>query len=390
MKSKLKKIIQPPEFLGMLGGGQLGRFFTIAAQKMGYSVVVLDPDTKSPAGKIANKHICKTYDDLKALDELKSSCVAVTTEFENIPAETLMYLEKDIIVHPSSKAVSIVQNRIKEKNFLSECGCPVGQYKVIDSFATIKNIDDQCDIFPAILKTSQFGYDGKGQIYVNNRIELEAAFKEFNNKPCILEKKLDLDLEVSVVLSRSINKNFEIYPLIENQHVSGILDLSIIPARINSSVKQKTIELARKISSKLDYIGVLAVEFFISNNIIYVNEIAPRPHNSGHFSINTCVYNQFDQQVLVLSGNELKRIDTKFPIAVMLNLLGDLWFRHGEQKEPKFQMIEGEGIKIHLYGKAEPRLGRKMGHITILGLKNQSQKDVISKSEIIRKILWEN
>ncbi len=390
MKSNLKKIIQPPEFLGILGGGQLGRFFTIAAQKMGYSVVVLDPDTKSPAGKIANKHICKPYDDLKALNELRSSCIAVTTEFENIPAETLMYLEKDIIVRPSSKAVSIVQNRIKEKNFLFKCGCPVGQYKIIDNLTSIKNIDDQYDIFPAILKTAQFGYDGKGQIHVNNRIELEDAFKEFNSEPCILEEKLDLDLEVSLVLSRSTNKNFEIYPLIENQHVSGILDLSIIPARINSSIKKETIKLAKKISSELDYIGVLAIEFFVSKNILYVNEIAPRPHNSGHFSINACAYNQFDQQVLVLSGNELKKIDTKFPIAVMLNLLGDLWFRHGEQKEPKFQMVEGEGIKIHLYGKAEPRPGRKMGHITILGLKNQSQKDVIDKSEIIRKILWEN
>ena len=390
MKNKLNNIIQPPDYLGMLGGGQLGRFFAISAQKMGYSVLVLDPDKKSPAGKIADKHLCKTYDDLGALDELKLTCKVVTTEFENIPYETLKYLEKDIDVRPGSKAVSIVQNRIREKNFLRDCGCPVGQFIVIDSFASIKNINEQDNIFPAILKTAQFGYDGKGQIHVKSKIELEDAFKDFNNTPCILEEKLDLDLEVSLVLSRTSKGNFEIYPLIENQHVSGILDLSIIPARIHSSVKEQATILAKKISNKLDYVGVMAVEFFVSKDILYVNEIAPRPHNSGHFSIDTCTYNQFDQQVLILAGRELEKPAIKFPIAVMLNLLGDLWFRSDKQKEPRFELIAGEGISLHLYGKEEPRVGRKMGHVTILGLKNQSQKDVIKKAESIRKILWEN
>jgi len=390
MQTKLRAVIKSPEPLGILGGGQLGRFFTISAQNMGYSVVVFDPDDKSPAGKMADKHICKPYDDLKALDELKASCSAVTTEFENIPAETLQYLEKDIIVRPESKAVSIVQNRIKEKDFLKKSGIPVGQYIVINNLESIKNTNEKDKIFPAILKTAQFGYDGKGQIHVNNISELENAFISFNNAPCVLERKLDLDLEFSIVLARSINGGYLEYPLIENHHESGILDFSLIPARAPSSLKEEATKLAMKIASDLNYIGVMAIEFFISSNRLYVNEIAPRPHNSGHFSIDACGYNQFDQQVLALTGNELKNEATKFPISVMLNLLGDLWFRSGEQLEPKFEMIAGPGISLHLYGKAEPRIGRKMGHITVLGLKNKSQEDVMEKTETIRKILWEN
>ena len=390
MQSKLDKIIKSSESLGILGGGQLGRFFTIAAQNMGYSVVVFDPDEKSPAGKLADKHICKSYDDLRALDELKASCVAVTTEFENIPSKTLQYLEKDIIVRPESKAVSIAQNRIKEKDFLSRCGIPVGKYIVINTIESINNINDEQKIFPAILKTAQFGYDGKGQIHVNNILEVEKEFKIFNNAPCVLEKKLDLDLEFSIVLARSVSGEYLEYPLIENHHKNGILDFSLIPARVSSLLEEQATKLAMKIANDLSYIGVMAVEFFISNNQLYVNEIAPRPHNSGHFSIDACVYNQFDQQVLAMIGNKPKNEVIKFPISLMLNLLGDLWFRNGKQIEPKFEMIAGPEISIHLYGKAEPRIGRKMGHITILGLENQTQEDLIQKTDTLRKILLEN
>ena len=391
MQSKLKKVIQPPEFLGILGGGQLGRFFTIAAQKMGHSVVVFDPDKQSPAGKIAEKHICKPYNDLKALDELKASCSAVTTEFENVPAETLKYLEKDIIVRPSSKAISIAQNRIKEKDFLKECGIPVGSYVVIDSIESINNLDSKTLIYPGILKTAQFGYDGKGQIHVNNKTELEDAFKHFNSTPCTFELKLDLDCEFSIVLSRSVNEVFVLYPLIRNNHEAGILDYSSIhPNSASIDLKSLAIKLAKRIANELNYVGVMAVEFFLSNDTLFVNEIAPRPHNSGHFSIDACVYNQFDQQVLTLVGGEPQKEVTKFPISLMLNILGDLWFRNGKQMEPKFNMIAGPGINLHLYDKKEPRIGRKMGHITILGLENESQKDVVEKSEAIRKILWKN
>ena len=389
MQSKPEKIM-PAKSLGILGGGQLGRFFTMAAQKMGYSVVVFDPDEKSPAGRISEKHICKPYSDLKALDELNARCLAITTEFENIPAETLQYLEKGNIVRPSSKAVSIAQNRIKEKYFLRDCGIPVGHYVVVENIESIKNINYQDKIFPGILKTAQFGYDGKGQIHVNNIAEVEDAFIIFDNAPCILEQKLDLDLEFSIVLARSVSGEYLEYPLIENHHKNGILDFSLIPARVSSLLEEQATKLAMKIANDLSYIGVMAVEFFISNNHLYVNEIAPRPHNSGHFSIDACVYNQFDQQVLAMIGNKPKNEVIKFPISLMLNLLGDLWFRNGKQIEPKFEMIAGPGISIHLYGKAEPRIGRKMGHITILGLENQTQEDVIQKTDILRKILLEN
>ena len=386
----MEKIIKSSEYLGILGGGQLGRFFTKAAQKMGYSVVVFDPDEKSPAGRISEKHICKPYSDLKALDELNARCLAITTEFENIPAETLQYLEKGNIVRPSSKAVSIAQNRIKEKYFLRDCGIPVGHYVVVENIESIKNINYQDKIFPGILKTAQFGYDGKGQIHVNNIAEVEDAFIIFDNAPCILEQKLDLDLEFSIVLARSVSGEYLEYPLIENHHKNGILDFSLIPARVSSLLEEQATKLAMKIANELSYIGVMAVEFFISNNHLYVNEIAPRPHNSGHFSIDACVYNQFDQQVLAMIGNKPKNEVIKFPISLMLNLLGDLWFRNGKQIEPKFEMIAGPGISIHLYGKAEPRIGRKMGHITILGLENQTQEDVIQKTDSLRKILLEN
>ncbi|MFQ3368424.1 MAG: 5-(carboxyamino)imidazole ribonucleotide synthase [Methylophilaceae bacterium] len=386
----MEKIIKSSEYLGILGGGQLGSFFTKAAQKMGYSVVVFDPDEKSPAGRISEKHICKPYSDLKALDELNARCLAITTEFENIPAETLQYLEKGNIVRPSSKAVSIAQNRIKEKYFLRDCGIPVGHYVVVENIESIKNINYQDKIFPGILKTAQFGYDGKGQIHVNNIAEVEDAFIIFENAPCILEQKLDLDLEFSIVLARSVSGEYLEYPLIENHHKNGILDFSLIPARVSSLLEEQATKLAMKIANELSYIGVMAVEFFISNNHLYVNEIAPRPHNSGHFSIDACVYNQFDQQVLAMIGNKPKNEVIKFPISLMLNLLGDLWFRNGKQIEPKFEMIAGPGISIHLYGKAEPRIGRKMGHITILGLENQTQEDVIQKTDTLRKILLEN
>ncbi|MDC0127169.1 5-(carboxyamino)imidazole ribonucleotide synthase [Methylophilaceae bacterium] len=383
--------IMPAKSLGILGGGQLGRFFTMAAQNMGYAVVVFDPDEKSPAGKIADKHICKPYNDLNALDELKTDCSAVTTEFENVPAETLQYLEKDIIVRPSSKAISIAQNRIKEKGFLKEFGIPIGTYVVIDSIESINNLNTKIEIFPGILKTAQFGYDGKGQIHVNNKTELEAAFKSFNSIPCTFELKIDLDCEFSIVLARTFNGEFMVYPLIRNQHESGILDCSLIyPNSIAESLENQAIKLAKRITNELSYVGVMAVEFFLSGDTLFVNEIAPRPHNSGHFSIDACVYNQFDQQVLTLAGNELGDEATKFPISLMLNLLGDVWFRNGEQSEPKFELIAGSGISLHLYGKAEPRIGRKMGHITILGTENQTQKDLMNKANTLRKILWEN
>ena len=357
--------IKPPSMLGILGGGQLGRFFVFSAQNLGYQVTVLDPDKDSPAGRIADVHLCADYDDISALNSMKKTCVAVTTEFENIPATTLEYLETELIVRPSSKAVSIVQNRIYEKNFFKDNNFSIVPFVVIsnrNSLSLVKN-----DMYPAILKIAQFGYDGKGQVHVGNRKELEYAFDAFDCKPCVLEKKLSLEAELSVVLARSYDGKKVNFPVIENQHISGILDMSIVPARVARSMCNEVIEYAELIASKLNYIGVIAVEFFVANQKIYINEVAPRPHNSGHYSLDSCDFNQFDAQVFTLTGTSLKN-PKLLTNAVMVNLLGDIWFKDGRLTLPNFDIFEDSSKEVlHLYGKSEARLGRKMGHFTVTG-----------------------
>lgn len=360
--------------LAMLGGGQLGRFFVQAAQNLGYKVTVLDPDPDSPAGKIADHHICKKYDDQEALLSLAKTCKAASTEFENIPAASLKYLEKHITVRPGSHAVSIVQNRILEKSFLRENFFPVGDFAIITLEKDIQSLDSS--IFPAILKIAQYGYDGKGQIHVNNIKELKDAFSKFNFSPCVLEKKMNLDTEVSVVLARSVENKKVFYPIIENKHVNGILDTSMVPASIDEDLSKQAITIADKLSSALEYIGVMAVEFFVSNGAIYVNEIAPRPHNSGHFSIDACRHNQFDQQVRSLVN--LPLADTSIHAkAIMVNLIGDVWIQEGKVINPPFTEITNENTIVHIYGKKEPRPGRKMGHFTVIGKNLTDIKDLV-------------
>jgi 5-(carboxyamino)imidazole ribonucleotide synthase len=381
----LVDIIKPPSMLGILGGGQLGRFFVISAQKMGYKVTVLDPDKNSPAGRIADIHLCASYNDTAALDSIKKTCVAVTTEFENIPATTLEYLEKYLIVRPSSKAVSVVQNRIHEKAFFKNNHFPVGPFAVIPDIESLVLVAN--DMYPAILKVAQFGYDGKGQAHVNNRKELELAFDRFDCKPCVLEKKLALDAEVSVVLVRGSNGETVNFPVIENQHISGILDVSIVPARVSNSLYMEAIYYAELIASKLNYIGVIATEFFISNENIYVNEVAPRPHNSGHHSIDSCDFDQFDQQIFALTDTPLKN-PKLITNAVMVNLLGDIWFKNGKLKPPNFDLFKGSSEEVlHIYGKSEARPGRKMGHFTVIGNDTES---ILMRAKKIKSLLSEN
>ena len=370
--------IVKPSMLAMLGGGQLGRFFVVSAQKLGYQVTVLDPDPNSPAGKLADVHLCQKYDDQDALDIIIKTCKAASTEFENIPAKTLECLQKAIIVRPSAYAVSIAQNRILEKSFLKKNNFPVGDFKVIETVNDIKSVDSS--LFPAILKIAQFGYDGKGQIHVNNMEELNRAFTQFKLQPCVLEKKLNLHTEVSVVMARSNDDKKVFYPLIENKHVNGILDNSTIPANIDKKLSECARDIADRLSTALEYVGVMAVEFFIANGSIFVNEIAPRPHNSGHFSLDACLNNQFDQQVRALVG--LSLVDTSIHSkAIMVNLLGDVWFQGDQLISPPFEEIKAENIAIHLYGKKEPRRGRKMGHFTVTG---DDLKEILSTVKLIR------
>jgi 5-(carboxyamino)imidazole ribonucleotide synthase len=354
-------MILPPSMLGMLGGGQLARFFVIAAHEMGYRVMVLDPDKNSPAGLLADVHLCAAYDDQAALDRMARECVAVTTEFENVPASTLSALAQHVPVHPAASAVAICQHRISEKNFLRDHGFPHAPYAEINVEADIPT--DDAGLYPGILKVARFGYDGKGQARVRSREEALAAFRNFKGEQCVLEKMLALDYEVSVVLARDAKGNVVPFPVAENIHRNGILDISIVPARGSAEVREQAQALARGVAEKLEYVGTLGVEFFVCDGKLYVNEMAPRPHNSGHYTIDACVTDQFEQQIRALCGLPLGDARLHSP-AVMVNLLGDIW-RDGE---PAWSVLfEQLDLKLHLYGKHEARPGRKMGHFTVIG-----------------------
>ena len=352
----------PPATLGMLGGGQLARFFVIAAHEMGYKVVVLDPDKKSPAGMLADRHLCAAYDDAAALDEMARTCVAVTTEFENVPASTLDALAKSVPVHPAASAVAVCQHRVSEKNFLRDNGFPHAPYAEINAEANIPAVDS--GLYPGILKVARFGYDGKGQARVGSPQEALDAFRSFKAEQCVLERRLTLDYEVSVVLARDIKGNIQAFPTVENVHRHGILDISIAPARGSAEVREQAQVLARGVAEKLGYVGTLGVEFFVCDGSLYVNEMAPRPHNSGHYTIDACVTNQFEQQVRALCGLPLGDPRLHSP-AVMVNLLGDIW---PDGREPEWNVLFAQpNLKLHLYGKHEARPGRKMGHFTVIG-----------------------
>ncbi len=378
MKSR---VIQPPAMLGMLGGGQLGRFFVIAAHEMGYKVTVLDPDKNSPAGMIADVHLCAAYDDAAALKTMGETCQAISTEFENVPAETLASLAQSTVVHPSADAVAIAQHRIKEKTFFKEAGLPVGPFVPV---LAESDLPADGEMYPAVLKVARFGYDGKGQARVANQEEAKAAFHAFKQELCVLEKMLPLDLEVSVVLARDVHGNIAAFPTAENSHLNGILDISIAPARCTEVIKANAQELAKKLATRLNYVGVLGVEFFVVGNQLLVNEIAPRPHNSGHYTLDACVTNQFEQQVRVITGQALgsPRLHSK---AVMVNILGDSWLYSGQQIEPAWDKAFAHAdLKMHLYGKQEPRKGRKMGHFTVIG---EDAQAVLNSARVARSEL---
>jgi 5-(carboxyamino)imidazole ribonucleotide synthase len=369
-------VITPPAMLGMLGGGQLGRFFVVAAHEMGYKVTVLDPSKDSPAGKIADVHLCANYDDATAIAEMAKTCTAITTEFENVPANTLESLAESTVVRPSAASVLIAQDRVLEKNFIKEMGLAVAPFVVINSAQNVP--EDSSALYPAILKVARFGYDGKGQARVKNRAEALEAFKTFKQEVCVLEQMMSLDLEVSVVLTRDASGQVASFPTVENSHLNGILDISIAPARSSDVVKANAQVLAQKIADKLNYVGVLAVEFFLVGKQLLVNEIAPRPHNSGHYTVDACVTNQFEQQVRALVGLPLGST-TLHSNAVMVNILGDSWIN---DIEPAWQKaLEHTNLKLHLYNKHQPRKGRKMGHFTVI---DRDQKTALNIALIAR------
>lgn len=344
----------------MLGGGQLGRFFVIAAHEMGYRAMVLDPDSHSPAGRIADIHLVAAYDDADALDRLGESCAAVTTEFENVPADSLAYLSKYLPVRPSARCVAVAQNRESEKAFLRDNGFPVGQFAVIRSESDVNAIGE--DLLPGVLKIARFGYDGKGQARVATHDEVRHAFHHFKNETCVLERFLPLDIEVSVVLARGHDGQAGCFAVAENRHRGGVLDMSIAPARISGRLRAQAEELALTVARELDYVGVLGVEFFVCDGHLLINEIAPRPHNSGHYTIDACFTSQFEQQVRTLCGLPVGDVRLHGP-AVTVNLMGEIWHA-GEP--PWNEILRQPSLKLHLYGKHHARHGRKMGHFTVL------------------------
>jgi 5-(carboxyamino)imidazole ribonucleotide synthase len=355
-------VILPGATLGVLGGGQLGRMFVLRAREMGYRTVVLDPDPASPAGSAADLHLRAPYTDPGALDRLAAECRAVTTEFENVPAEALERLAGSCRVRPPVGAVAVTQDRIREKQFLERAGFPTAAFRPVRDPAELEAAVREVAL-PALLKTSRLGYDGKGQAPVERAAEAGAAFRALGGVPCVLEERLALEAEVSVVLTRGDDGAVAAFPVGENTHRNGILETTVVPARVPGATMDEARSLACRVATALQYVGVLGVELFVANGgRLYVNELAPRPHNSGHYTLDACSVDQFEQQLRALCGLPLAEPRLLTPVA-MVNLLGDLW----SPGEPRWaEALRRPGVKLHLYGKAEPRPGRKMGHLNCL------------------------
>lgn len=352
-------MILPGATLGLLGGGQLGRMFTIRARIMGYRVIVLDPDPASPAGTIADQHLCAPYLDPDALTELGDRSAVVTTEFENVPAEALRQVARHCPVRPSAEAVTTTQDRISEKRFLAGAGIATAPFAAAATPGELREAWAEIGP-PAILKTARLGYDGKGQAVVETLDGALAAFERFGAVPCVLERRLDLVRELSVVLARGEDGAVAAFPCGGNVHVRGILDTTVVPAGVSATLAAEAERLATEVATRLAYTGVLGVEMFVTEgDRLWVNEIAPRPHNTGHYTLDACATDQFEQQVRAVCGLPLGRPDLLAP-AAMANLLGDLW----QERAPRWdRALAVPGVTLHLYGKTEARPGRKMGHL---------------------------
>ena len=355
-------MILPGATLGILGGGQLGRMFVQAATSMGYRVIVLDPNSSSPAGETAHLHLQAKYDDAHSLKALAQECEVITTEFENVPAEVFEHLQESCLVSPSARALELAQDRIKEKNFSASLDIPPTPFYAVSSEEDIKQVFGEISS-SMILKTTRLGYDGKGQAVVNSVEECMKQWNELGNVDCVLEKKINLVSEISVVLARSRSKQLSYFPVAENVHKDGILFTSTVPATVSEEIQSQAKQYAKKIAEEIDYVGVLAVEFFIdTDEKLYFNEMAPRTHNSGHYSMDACYTSQFEQQVRAICDLPMGNTDAHSAVT-MVNLLGDLWV---DNEQPDWSCIMSENAKLHLYGKHQARPGRKMGHFNVL------------------------
>ncbi|WP_310644401.1 5-(carboxyamino)imidazole ribonucleotide synthase [Limnohabitans sp.] len=388
MSDALKPLL-PGSTLGVLGGGQLGRMFAHAAQRMGYNTAVLDPDAQSPAGLVSHHHIHTDYLDAAGLKQLAAVSQAVTTEFENVPADALAQLAAAVPVSPAASAVAVAQDRAREKAHFVACGVPVAPHAVIDTVAQLAAVND--NLLPGILKTSRMGYDGKGQLRVTTLEQLNVGWTQLGQVPCVLEKMLPLAAECSVILARGRDGAMVNLPVQRNLHRDGILAVTeVFAGNVSADLAQRAVTAAKAVAEGLNYVGVLCVEFFVlADGELVVNEIAPRPHNSGHYSQDACDVSQFELQVRCMADLPLTQPRQHSP-AIMLNLLGDLWF-HNSSAAPRSLQVEPAwhdvlalpGTHLHLYGKREARVGRKMGHLNITAATPDAARHVALKAAAI-------
>ena len=361
MRDSLVPIL-PGAVVGVLGSGQLGRMFAIAARQLGYRVHTFSPETDTPTGQVADIEITAPYHDLDAIRDFAQNVHVLTFEFENVPALAVDAAAEFVAVRPSGSVLHIAQHRLREKSFLEEKGFPVAPFRTVNSLDELRAAIEQIGC-PAILKTAVSGYDGKGQVKVTNPADAEAAFTATGSQEKILEAYIDFELEFSIVAARGYDGSFSHWGLIENTHRNHVLDLSFAPARVRTETAVQAVEIARNLLETLDVIGVLCIEFFLSRDQkVFINELAPRPHNSGHLTINAALTSQFEQQLRAVCGLPLGATDL-LSAAAMANLLGDLW----QDGEPNWAAAAGcPDVKLHLYGKDQVRPGRKMGHLTAL------------------------
>ncbi len=358
----MTQAILPGATLGVLGSGQLGRMFAIAARRLGYRVHVFSPDDDTPAGQVADLEVRASYDDLDQVEKFARDVSVVTFEFENVPSATTAAAEKHAPVRPGGHVLHTTQNRLREKTFVRNAGVPVTPFLPVRSLEELQQATAVFG-FPAVLKTASWGYDGKGQVRLTSAAELEAVWQKFSGQETVLEKFIDFERELSVVGVRGLDGSFVAYGPLDNSHAHHILDITISPAAVSPAVQHSSIEIARTLFEKLDVVGVMCVEYFLDRNEqLMVNELAPRPHNSGHSTIDACVTCQFEQQVRAICGLPLGSPQQLRP-AAMANLLGDVW--SGGTPDWSAALSDGD-VKLHLYGKLEPRPGRKMGHLTAL------------------------
>jgi len=368
--------IPPNSTVGVFGSGQLGRMLAVEARKMGYRIHTFSPASDTPTGQIADAETCAAYEDLDAVEKFARNVDVVTFEFENVPSVCAETAARFVPAHPRGEVLHIAQNRLREKSFLQSHGFPVADFRLVKTLEDLETAVREIGV-PAVLKTAGFGYDGKGQAKINSAENVKEAFENLNRQESVLEAFIDFEKEVSVVAARDARGNFADYGVIENAHVNHILDVSFAPAFVSDKTRKEAVEIARGILEMLNVIGVMTVEFFLTaGGKIIVNELAPRPHNSGHLTIDACASNQFEQQLRAVCGLPLGSTEFFRP-AAMANLLGDLW----ETGEPDYAAaLKNPNVKLHLYGKQKARCGRKMGHLTALGDTPQDAVEIVTKA----------